>query len=346
MFGLGLLLLHCKGDIFENGQTDSGSDFIIFPDGTSKSDYRCGEVTQQADLPPIDMLLAIDTSQSMDFYQKWLSVRTAIEAFVQNQSFADLGLGIQYFPLRAQCKVEDYAQPAVPIDEVSKVKDNVVSSLKEQQMFGGTPMVPLLSGTSTYAKEWAQLHSDHKVVIVLATDGIPDETCLSSDGGNLPNTLANAVEVAKESNAKDPKVPVFVIGVGDDLSNLNQISAAGGTGNAFIVSLKQNIQQTFLKALSDIRRSLACEYKVPPFPSGGEVGLDYNSVVVRYTDGSNVQTFENVKTKTGCDSEDGWYFDDIKNPKTITFCTQTCKKIQSSDTGKVEILFGCVFRPA
>jgi hypothetical protein len=318
-------------------------------DGTAGSEAKnCVEISRKAELPPLDMLIALDTSYSMDFSQKWDSVKAAMKQFATDPRFANLGVGLQYFPLRAQCNVDAYATPAVPIGPLSAVSTQILASLDAQQMSGGTPMVPMLKGTLNYCRDWAQQNPARKVVVVLATDGIPDNTCLA---GALPNTLPNVVSVAAEGAASKPAVATFVIGVGKELTSLDLIAQAGGTSAAFLVDPTKDLQQAFLTALNDIRRDLACDYQIPP-PPPGEVTIDYTKVNVRYTRDGAVDTLVNVPDKASCASAGnrGWYYDvtpqPTAKPTKIILCDQTCKRVQQSDTGQVDVVLGCKTIPA
>jgi hypothetical protein len=117
-----------------------------------------------------------------------------------------------------------------------------------------------------YMAKWAEAHDDHRVVLVVATDGIPDATCA---GSSPPNSLDQAVVAAgKLAQGKlydgAPKLPVFVIGVGSELDALNQIAAAGGSDNATLISTGADVDKQFIAALDAIRRqSLACDYPIP-----------------------------------------------------------------------------------
>jgi hypothetical protein len=339
----------CSGEV--TSDTDGGGkvwsdlrtgEVSIRPDGQS-----CAEISQKAELPPLDMLLLLDTSGSMDYLLKWPSVKGALKTFVGDPKFASLGVGIQYFPLRAQCNAAGYATPAVSIGPLSGGAAAIAVSLDTQRMAGGTPMVPVLSGALTYAGARAAQYPDRKVVIVLATDGIPDNTCLVPSGTVPANTLPNVVSLAGDGAKAKPSIPTFVIGVGKELTALNQISQAGGTGDAFLVDTSKDIQQAFLQALNDIRRTLACEYKIPP-PPGGEVGIDFEAVNIRYTVGDKTETFVFVGKKEGCDSapDRGWYYDEPTKPTLIILCPQTCKRAQSDDNGRIDVVVGCKTIPS
>jgi len=82
----------------------------------------CGTISRVPELPPFDMLLALDTSYSMDFKEKWISVKSALKVFANDKSFSSMGVGVQYFPLRAQCKVSDYQVPDVAIASLPTIQ--------------------------------------------------------------------------------------------------------------------------------------------------------------------------------------------------------------------------------
>ncbi|PIE17998.1 MAG: hypothetical protein CSA65_06845 [Proteobacteria bacterium] len=303
----------------------------------------CGSISRVPELPPFDMLLALDTSYSMDFKEKWLSVKAALKVFAKDDRFSSMGVGLQYFPLRAQCNASDYEAPDVPIAPLPMINTQLTASLDNQRMSGGTPMVPMLTGVLKYAKAWAKAHPERSVAVILATDGIPDNTCLVGDKQVLPNTLDNLVTVAKTAVADKPRVPVFVIGVGSELTTLDEIAAAGGSKKAFLVDTAKNISTAFLQALNEIRSILACEYEIPAPPST-ELLLDYTKVRVRFTiEDKNEQFFSRVANAAAC-TPNGWYLDDDKNPTRIILCEEACKK-SHSEGGKIEVVFGCNPKP-
>jgi len=233
----------------------------------------------------------------------------------------------------------------VPIAPLPASGPQISAALDAQQMSGGTPMVPMLKGTITYCRQWAAQNTGRKVVVVVATDGIPDDTCLA---GALPNTIANVVAVAADGIATKPAVPTFVIGVGKELTALDQIAQAGGTVSAFLIDPTKDLQQAFLTALDDIRRDIACEYPIPPPPSS-EIAIDYAKVQVRYTSAGQAETLTPVKDAADCATapDKGWYYDSSTGkPTKIILCPLTCKRAQGSNTGLVDVIFGCKPIPA
>jgi hypothetical protein len=85
---------------------------------------------------------------------------------------------------------------------------------------------------------------------------------------------------------------------------------------------------------------LSCEYAIP-MPPEGET-LDPNEVNVNYTPtGQMPKPILNVKTPADCGVQGGWYYDDPAAPKKIIMCPSTCDTLKADATGKVDVLFGC-----
>jgi hypothetical protein len=266
-------------------------------------------------------------------------VKGALLSFVSQPSQAELGLSMQFFPLRAQCDVPSYADPALPMATLADSRDQVEAEVNARRMSGGTPIVQVLQGMGDYAAGWAKDHPDRKTVLVLATDGVPDATC--AQGTDPPNDLANAAKMAKSLLEGTPSIPVFVIGVGEELESLNAIAEAGGTERAVLISDGASAQKDFLAALQGIRKkSLACDYLVPEDSSR----IDFNTVNVRYTEGSaKPSTFFYVSDESGCElkPDEGWYYDDPSNPTKVVLCPDTCSRVVNAEDASIDIEYGC-----
>ena len=320
------------------GTGDGGSDGSVDqnPDMTT-----CAANAQQVALIPLDMGLGVDTSYSMDFDDKWPQVRDALNVFAKNPNYKNMGVALQFFPVRQQCNVDQYGQPIVPMQVLPGVQPAFSSAIEAQRMFGGTPLVQVMQGMIGYMRDWAKAHGDRKPVLVLATDGIPDDTC-SASNIDPSNSLANALVLAKESYEGTPSIPVFVIGVGEELTALNAIAEAGGTQSASVIASTGNVTEAFLAALDGIRRSaLSCNYDIPP-PKTGDI--DYAAVNVTFQQGSSKpNTFFYVKTAADCElqPEQGWYYDDPKAPTQVVLCPKTCERISAASDARMDVAFGC-----
>jgi hypothetical protein len=320
------------------GSSSGGPTFGDDGGGIGADGGGCATVSKKAENIPLDMVIGLDTSFSMTFDDKWTNVKTALESFVANPSYADLGIGLQFFPIRAQCSVPDYQMLAVGLGPEATVAGPITQSLEGQMMAGGTPTVPLLQGLIGYLQ--AHPNPAHKPVIVLATDGVPDDACDSPVDGETPNTLANAISVAAAAYAGTPSISTFVIGVGSELSALNGIAAAGGTGQATLVDTGGNAQAQFLAALDAARRSaIPCDFAIP-----ADSGVDPSETNVEYAPvNATAQDFVFVGDVTGCSKAptDGWYFDDPTTPTKVILCDAACDTVKADDRGQVNVVFGC-----
>jgi hypothetical protein len=301
----------------------------------------CAANAQRVALVPLDMGLGVDTSYSMDFDDKWIQVRDALNVFANNPNYTNMGVALQFFPVRLQCDVAQYAAPIVPMQVLPGVQPAFSTAVDAQRMFGGTPLVQVMQGMVGYMRDWAKAHTDRKPVLVLATDGIPDDTCSASDI-DPANSLDNALALAKEAYEGEPSIPVFVIGVGEELTALNAIAKAGGTDSAAVIATTGNVTEKFLAALDDIRRTaLSCDYAIPP-PTSGEI--DYDAVNVTFREGSGKpDTFYYVGSADDCklSATGAWYYDDPKKPTKVVLCPQTCERVSAAANGKMAVAFGC-----
>ncbi len=341
-----LLIAACGSDDDNKGNSaDGGADSnnaidLVDFDPDAGTLPNCATASRQAEKLPLDMAIGLDTSFSMDFYGKWTQVQSALRAFIKNPAYSDLGISLQFFPNRKTCSVEEYKIPVVPMTLLPSAAGPMEAALAAQQMSGGTPMVPLLQGLGAYLKEVSLTRPNRKPVLVLATDGFPDETCTGGSTGT-PNTLDNAVKISADAHNGKPAIDTFVIGVGSELKALDAIAAAGGTNSALIVDTSQNVEQAFLIALDSIRKqSIPCDYDIPT--TAGAVDPKKVNVTFTNADGTS-ELFLYTGSDAGCVSAptSGWYFDNEAAPTKVIFCGQSCDRVKSDDKGRVDVVFGC-----
>ncbi len=333
----------------------------------------CSDVGRPVSLTPLDLFILLDVSFSMDYDFKFPAVRSAIKSFATNQQFAGLGVGVQYFPLRSQCRIDAYQVPAVPFGSLPGNSVPIGRSLDEQRMQGGTPMVPALSGALSYTKAFLNQYgpdAGRKAVIVLATDGVPDDSCAGDPGqGLLANTIANVEEVARGGRLSSPSVKTFVVGVGRELGVLDGIARAGGTDRAVLVDVAANADVQFLAALTQIRKdALGCDFAVPPptitQPDGGRAVIDGTraAVVFEPTEGAPVLVPAR-DDRAACGTRQGWFFNSSASDagagldggadggradggdefptRRVLLCPATCDLVTSGRTGTLKVQFPC-----
>ncbi|HXJ21059.1 MAG TPA: hypothetical protein VMT03_12575 [Polyangia bacterium] len=251
-----------------------------------------------------------------------------------------------YCNARDKCDLPSYTTPAVEVAPLPGVATAIIGSFSQHMPDGLTPTSAALSGAINHAKALATANPTHKVAVLLATDGEPDE-CTPSD-------VAGVAGIAKTGLSGTPSILTYVIGVfaASDASNaqmnLNTIASAGGTNQAFIINTSGNVATAFISALNSVRsQGLACQYMVPQ-PAGDGSQLDYFSVNVQFTPSSGQPvTIGNVKNSASCSStQGGWYYDVDPStgatPKTISICPTTCNALKADPSGQVDILLGCM----
>ncbi|MBK7578814.1 MAG: hypothetical protein IPI67_01295 [Myxococcales bacterium] len=323
----------------------------------------CAKETFGGELVPVDMFLMFDRSGSMKDSGKWGAVTSAVNQFVALPGLDKLGMGLGLFPTPASgpipgacasdldcgfygpclpvfnacngslagndsCVSTDYQKPTVGIEPFPGVGPKITAALAAAKPEGAsTPAAPALEGAIDYATIWAQQHTDRVTVVILATDGEPNNC--------TPNSVQDVADHAQEGLTQTPSIKTFVVGVGD-LTVLNQVAAAGGTDKAIIVSAG-NAAKEFLDALNKIRGAVGCQYLIPV---GGKA--DPNKVNVLFTPdaGGSGLLIKQVQDAASCLGQIGWYYDNPASPTQILLCPGACDLV-SNGKGKVEIVLGC-----
>jgi hypothetical protein len=243
---------------------------------------------------------------------------------------------------RDSCTAADYAAPAVAIAPLPGAAPALAASLAGQVPDGYTPTAAALSGALDQARTRARANPDRRVAVVLATDGLPT-TC-------APKDIDAVAAIARAASSETPPLSTFVIGVFAPeeqaaVRNLNTLAQAGRTGAARLVDARQNVTQSFLAALNDIRATaVGCELKMPATTPQGRI--NYGNVNVTFTTGGGVQTtVPYVRNRAMCDPvRGGWYYDVDPaqgTPTKVLTCDKTCELFRSDRNGRVEIHVGC-----
>jgi hypothetical protein len=331
-----------------DGSVSSSMDGGVIIDGC-RAEPHVGEQT------PLDLFFMVDKSASMycplgaagmncvsapippPLVTRWSSMKEALTTFAMAPASAGLGAGIGFFPQLAGntllCAPFNYATPAAEIEALPGSARALATSLDAQTPSGNTPTVPALGGAFDYATRYAAAHPGRTVAVIFATDGEPTSCAIEN------NTIAGAVSIAQSASRGVPPIKTYVLGVGPNLANLNQIAAAGGTGQAHLV--ESGGSQDLLTALGAIRTSaFSCDYAVPV-----TVGkpLDFNEVNVQMRLGSNgmARLIARTGTRSSCGANGGWYYDDNAAPTRILLCPASCEPLTATVGSAVTVLVGC-----
>jgi Mg-chelatase subunit ChlD len=322
------------------GSTGAGGD-VTFDAGASEAGLTdataCTSTSAAAELIPLDLLILLDRSGSMDDQVKWPGATGAIKSFVNDPASKGVNVGIVYFPVDVQgddCNEKLYEKPVVDVAALPGNAKAITDSIDATSAQGNdTPTWGALNGALHFATALQDAHPDHKVIVVFATDGDPT-AC--TDAQQDPSTIAELPKSALDYNG----VETYVIAMaGATIDNLNKWAAAGGTGQAYDVS--QNIQ-AFSQKMADIRKAaLACQFNIPAPPKGQK--LDPERVNVKYApgDGSTPVTIPQSKNLADCGNAPGWYYDNGAQPTKILLCPSTCAIVQKDAKATLDVMFGC-----
>ncbi len=303
-------------------------------DAGSVVGQACATSTATGQAEPVSLVFMVDRSGSMKFNPspnlKWDSVIAGLKAFFADARSAGLSASTQVFPpVNAnQCTVSNYESPLVAMTALPDAAGALGKSLDANgpDPNAQTPTVPAVTGAITQAK--AVQASGKKVAVVLVTDGEPNG-CNSTVQGS-----------ATAAGTGLPAIRTYVIGVGSQLANLNQIAVGGGTTKAVLLSDANPTQLTtdLVTALGEIRKqALGCDYALPAPPSGEQ--LDTGRVNVQWTpNGGQTQTLD---YSADCATGKGWRYDNPTTPTRILICEQSCTEVLGNAQGKIDIVFGC-----
>lgn len=262
-----------------------------------------------------------------------------------------------YCEKRDICTAANYATPAVAFGNLPEAAPGLTASITARMPGGYTPTGPALAGAIQQAQERARANPDHKVAVVLVTDGLPGGFIPGSPPAECtPGDIAGVASLVAAGAMGTPPIPTFVIGVFGpcDLvdanvmpqANLDTLAKAGATDKAVVISTNENVTQQLQAALKQVRSSaIACQYAIPK-PAEGT--LNYTKVNVTFSSGAsgtNIVGHVPTDLKADCDPTlGGWYYD--KDPKLavptqIIACDQSCMQFQLAQDARVDIALGC-----
>ncbi|WP_044244076.1 vWA domain-containing protein [Chondromyces apiculatus] len=310
------------------------------PDTGLDPDAACALVTEEAVSVPLNLYILLDKSSSMAG-DKWASAKVGLTAFLNDARFAGTRVALRFFPRDADavpaCDQNAYKEPTVAYGPLPDSAAAIVQALEAEAPDGfNTPIYPALGGALLKGIEVAQNNPDQASAVLLVTDGQPQGPPGTCSGVNPedPAVIANLASTGAEYN---PPVFTYVIGLpGAAQTFANQVAAAGGTGQAVLVSAT-NVAAEFQDALTKVTgEALPCEYEIPSEVESGDVAI--TSVNVLLTLGGGEPAL--LPQDATCDGA-GWRYDVPGNPSHITLCPATCATLKEQDSAKIQILLGC-----
>lgn len=294
----------------------------------------CAEERFEASFVPVNLLLTIDRSQSMSDGQpvpKWEAATSAISSFLQAPDADQLDVALRIWPdpdgcNTSQCDAAACSDPQValgPLGDPTHLAE-VVGALESAVPSGETPLSAAVDGAARWADAQLSATPKERAAIVVVTDGIPNGC--DEDVDHISAFAAQAAAAG---------APVFAVGIdGSSEAVMNQISAAGGTGRAYLVG-KEKVEQELLATLLDIQgQVLGCIFQ-PPI---GEE-LDYDKIRIELEAAGSSTVIPRVNGVENCHPVlDGWYLDGNER---IALCEHSCEAVQAAGTAALAVTVGC-----
>jgi hypothetical protein len=282
----------------------------------------CGADVYSGERQRLDIYMMVDDSGSMVPW--WPATLEAINMFYRDLGSAGIGVGLQFFG--SACEMGHYATPIVPIQELPGHLSSLEAAFPLLPI-EGTATLPAMQGAIAHARAWSMEHPDSKTVVLLVTDGLPDDC-----GSNVENVTA----AVREGVTGSPSIQTFVIGLGD-LGALNMFAEAGGTGEALVI--QPGAAPALVAALNQIRTAaLPCSFKLPAAASTAEMQKLVN---LQFKDLTGAEmTIGAVDDQGACDAtKGGWYYDSPAAPTQLVACEKSCEQLNTG--GEVQVTVGC-----
>jgi len=296
------------------------------PSADTAPAYSCVGVSYPASRKPLDIYLLVDDSTSMFFV--WEATRQAAAGFFTDPASEGVSIALRFFG--TECDAESYAQPTVAMAPLPMNAPNLQAAFPTAPL-EETPTRPALQGAIKYAREWALSNPEHKVVVLLVTDGLPEE---------CDSTLDNVTQVASDGLHSSPAIPTLVVGLdafGDFLQDLTAFALAGGTTPFSVNSGNPADIQRALARARDAAEPCEFTWTQAAASSIAELRLQHSA-----PDG--LQTvLEAVGSEADCTTgQAGFYFDgphDPHRPTRAVVCPERCAVFAMP--GQVALLTGC-----
>jgi hypothetical protein len=332
-------------------------DAIPIPDrGTQviEADASCMTTTADARRLPVNLLIVLDRSGSMNDGGKWVAAQGGLRTLLGRLD-GGIRVGLTMFPAPAGAGSADrattYASPLVPIAPLSANRARLLSTLNDASPGGNTPMNCATEGSRSYYDAFTM---DGSRNVILITDGQPTSECTTApmcaifppDFACLlsqANVASTDVRVSVARGARGtPPIRYFIAGTPDATDAfLSDLAFTGNTPRTPDCQRTTSchyrlstgtFEADLTRALDEIRgRASSCEFEVDADPSR----VDPTRVNVNVTSGAGAATV----IPRDVDHNDGW--DYSPGMRSVVLHGPACDRVLSDDGASVRIVFGC-----
>jgi hypothetical protein len=293
-------------------------------------DGSCAAIEKEAELvrPPVDIVVALDTSGSMA--PQVCNVSANLTKFADN--------------VGATTRVAAVYEMGVALGALTTLLCGVFDPLATTQ---------LSMDTARYLHVTREVDSNNALSVLIEQfptygkflrPGSPTHFIVVSDDESRPLQAA-PFKMQMEQLLGHPFYFHAIVADGQNLC----IGAAVGTQYLMLADMtmgqklslcEQDWSVLFKKLEEAVAASapLPCDFEVPAPPTGQT--FDKAAVSVVYTaQGGQPAPFPRALTEASCADRQGWHYDNPDQPKRIKFCPAACTQVRTG--GKISIAFGC-----
>lgn len=304
------------------------------PETPTTMTSNCGTVTNKTERNPTNVLLVQDTSGSMGWsinqdcecrfsqtmsapicwsqfnscVDRWSTLKSAVSTTVSTNYGINWGLMLFSTPNADRDGCTVVAKPQVPI--AANSGSAIQQTIAGVTPVGATPTTAAIHAATAYLKT---ITDNNKKVILLATDGEPNCGSRDPEDDDLANTLT-AIKTAYAAG-----FPVYVVGIGPSVGNLDSMAQNGGTTKYYPAGSPQQLSDALAKISKAVASCTFTSATPPPDPT----------LVSTYVD----------KKLVNQDPVNGWSFG--QDDRTIVLNGSVCEGLMAGTFATVEIVFGC-----
>ena len=316
--------------------SEKGGGFTGSSSSGTGGEMECAETESLAEegFAPADIILAVDTSGSMDAEAQW--TQDNMNVFVQ----AIVGSGIDAHVVMISstkiCVPGSLGSGQCPADEKLPNYRHV------QQGVGSTNAFEKILQTYPLWKDSLRANATKVIAVISDDDSDMDKNTFVSQLLALDPSFNGFKFDAIVASAPVWANPCLFLSADKGTEYIELVAQTGGVYGDLCL---QNFGPVFQDMATAVITSskVACVYDIPE-PTGDAGAINYDKVNVDFYPNPNAPAepiYFVAGGEAACGPNGGWYYDDPNAPTQIILCPASCTKAEASPDGKITVKFGC-----